>query len=124
MTSRIDPAMNAIARPLAPGFEHSVWIDGNMVGTFHDPAMVVTAPPNKEDAEEEDDEPTVMVAQVGSKTVTTVVAKSRFSEESLAPVVDKPAGGGGRKKGLGTTVSTRCPGCWHMNSTVLAPALL
>ncbi len=68
--------------PLAPGFEHSVWIDGQMVGTFHDPALVVTAPPNEEDAEEEDDEPTVMITQVGSKTVTTVVGKSRFAEDA------------------------------------------
>ena len=67
--------------PLAPGFEHSVWIDGQMVGTFHDPALVVTAPPNVEDAEEEEDGPIVMVTKVGSRTVTTVVAKARDSDE-------------------------------------------
>jgi hypothetical protein len=65
-------------------------VDGKMVGTFHDPALVVTAAPNEADAEEEDDEPTVMVTKVGAKTVTTIVTKPRDEDE-------EDSGGGWRR---------------------------
>ena len=63
--------------PVSPGFEHSVWVDGKMAGTYHDPSYVVTAAPNEVDVEEEEDEPVVMVTKIGTRTVTTVMAASR-----------------------------------------------
>ena len=60
---------------VAPGFEHSVWVDGKMSGTFADPQMVVTAAPNELDAEPEAD-PVLLTTKVGSRTIVTSVAAS------------------------------------------------